>query len=112
MMYNHGVITKTQSPRGHTRVNLTFPADLLADVAAIVAPRRRNQFIVDATADAVRRMRLAQVIGRLRLETTWTDERHPELAGDADVASYVDRLRGAWPGRSWEALAPDSSGHA
>lgn len=94
----------------HRRVNVTFPADLLDTLDDAVPARKRNQFIVEATARALRRDRLAQIVESLREAPAWSDDDHPELSSNDDVARHVEAVRSTWPARTWDDFDTDSQG--
>jgi len=76
------------------RINILFPASLLAELKEVVPPRERNRFIVQATEKELRRVRLARVIEELREKPAWRDEDHPDLGSIEDVARWLYRVRG------------------
>lgn len=76
------------------RVIVTFPESLLGDMKRFVPARKRNEVIVAATEELVRKMRLLAV-----LEETagaWTDENHPDLATPEDVDAWLRDVRVRW----------------
>jgi len=86
------------------RINVTFPADLLAAVDSVVPARKRTQFIVAATEDALRRLELARAIDALREDPAWTEEYHPELTDARSADRYVREMRGRWLPRTWNRI--------
>jgi hypothetical protein len=85
-------MTATTVPK--RRINVTFPEPLLEIMEAIIPPRERNGFIVEATERALRQERLLKAI-----ETSsgaWSDTDHPDLTTDEDIDRYVRRLRDSW----------------
>lgn len=76
------------------RVIVTFPEALLGDMKRFVPARKRNEVIVAATEELVRKMRLLAVLE----ETTgaWTDENHPDLATPEDVELWLRDVRARW----------------
>lgn len=88
------------------RINVTFPADLLALLDSTVLPRERNRFIVEATKRSLRRERLRQA-----LEVSagaWSAEDYPDLTTVEDVERYVRRLREAWMPRTWDQIIEEN----
>ena len=76
------------------RVIITFPESLLGDMKRFVPARKRNEVIVAATEELVRKMRLLAV-----LEETagaWTDENHPDLTTPEDVEIWLRDTRARW----------------
>jgi hypothetical protein len=71
------------------RAHVLLPDDLLADIDALVGPRRRSAFLIDVLRQEVNRRRLLAALGDP--EPAWKDEDHPELAQGA--AAWVRRLR-------------------
>jgi len=92
------------------RINVIFPADLLAELNRLVPPRQRNRFIVEATEQALRRTRLGQVLAELRREPAWKDKDHPDLLTAPDVNRYVRRFRQAWMPHSWDEILAEAKG--
>ena len=76
------------------RVNVTFPVRLLDDLNKLIPPRRRNQIIVAATAEYVRRMKLLAALKETA--GAWDDESHPELATPQDIDHWLRQLRSNW----------------
>ena len=76
------------------RINVTFPAGLLEDLDRLTPPRKRNQVIVAATADYVRRLKLLAVLKETA--GAWDDESHPELATPQDIDRWLRQLRSNW----------------
>ena len=76
------------------RIIVTLPESLLGDLKRFVPARKRNEVIVAATEELVRKMRLLAV-----LEETagaWTDENHPDLATPGDVETWLRDVRARW----------------
>jgi hypothetical protein len=76
------------------RINVTFPVELLEDLYSLAPPRKRNQVIVAATADYVRRLKLLAVLKETA--GAWDDESHPELATPQDIDRWLHQLRSNW----------------
>ena len=90
------------------RINVTFPADLLALLDSVVPPRERNRFIVEATDRSLRRERLRRVLAKLRERPAWSDEDHPDLMTTEDVEHYIRCLRETWMPRTWDEIIQES----
>lgn len=90
------------------RINVIFPADLLALLDSVVPPRERNHFIVEATERSLRHERLRKVLSELRERPAWSDEDHPDLMTAEDVERYVRRLRASWTPRSWDEMIEET----
>jgi hypothetical protein len=91
--------TRTKATR---RINVTFPTDLLELLDAVVPPRERNRFIVEATEQSLRRERLQKALAASA--GAWSDEDHPDLATAEDIERYVRRLRETWMPRTWDEI--------
>lgn len=94
-------MTATAQPK--ERINVTFPKSILESLAAIVPPRERNAFIVEATGEALQRKRLLKALRES--SGAWSDEDHPDLMTVEDVDRYVRQLRETWLPQTWEDLA-------
>ena len=90
------------------RISVPFPEPVLELLKAVVPPRKRNAFIVQATEQALRRERLRKVIEAQRENPAWSDEDHPDLMTVKDVDRYVRRLRETWMPRSWDEVLEDA----
>lgn len=88
------------------RINITFPVLLLEDLRRYVPRRRRNQFIVEATEEALKRRRLLKALQESA--GAWSDEDHPDLMTVEDVNRYVRRLRETWLLRSWDEIIEEA----
>jgi hypothetical protein len=82
------------TPGNKKRINVTFPEPLLEMMDRVVAPRKRNSFIVEATERALRHERLLKAIEQS--SGAWSDADHPDLQTDDDIDGYVRRLRETW----------------
>jgi hypothetical protein len=78
------------------RFNVVFPAEVLKDLRTLVPPRKRGEFVVEATARELRRLRLRALSERLRKEPAWKLEDHPDLATPDDIERWVDQMRASW----------------
>ncbi len=82
------------APISKRRINVTFPEPLLELMEAVIAPRERNNFIVEATERALRQERLLKAIEKS--SGSWTEASYPELRTDEDIDRYVRQLRETW----------------
>ncbi len=78
------------------RFNVVFPADVLKDLRELVPPRKRGEFVVEATTKELKRLKVQALLERLRREPAWTLENHPDLATPDDVEHWVESLRASW----------------
>lgn len=76
------------------RVNVTFPESLLGELRRYVPARKRNQVIVAATEDYVRKLKLLMVLKETA--GAWDDKGHPELATPQDVDRWLRQVRSQW----------------
>ena len=76
------------------RINVTFPERLLAELDELVPPRKRSQFIVRATDEYLRKLKLVSAIQETA--GAWDEASHPELATPADVDGWIRDRRGEW----------------
>lgn len=76
------------------RINVTFPVQLLEDLSIYAPPRKRNQIIVTATEDYVRKLRLLAVLKETA--GAWDNESHPELATPEDIDRWLRQIRSTW----------------
>ena len=85
------------------RINVTFPKSMLDSLEAVVPPRERNAFIVEATGEALQRKRLLKALSAS--SGAWSDEDHPDLMTVEDIDHYVRKLRETWMPRTWDEIA-------
>lgn len=76
---------------GMVKTQVVFPQDVLEELDRIVTPRKRSEFIVEATLARVRKERFLKALDRAY--GAWTDENHPDLKTKEDVVAYVRRIR-------------------
>lgn len=88
-----------------TRINVTFPVQLLRDLDKYVPPRKRNQVIVAATEAYVHKLKLLAVLKETA--GAWDDQSHPELATPEDIDRWLRQIRSSW---RREPLWPEGSG--
>ncbi|MCL0065691.1 hypothetical protein M1N79_02230 [Dehalococcoidia bacterium] len=82
------------------RINITFPVSLLEDLRRYTPRRKRNEFIVKATEEELKRERLLRALRGSA--GAWSNEDHPDLMTIEDVNRYVRRLRETWVPQSWD----------
>ena len=73
------------------RTHVVLPAELVAEIDALVGARRRSRFIAQAAEQRLQQERLLRA-----LEAgfgAWKDEDHPELNGPDGTVGWVRRLR-------------------
>ena len=76
------------------RINVTFPLRLLEDLNRYAPPRKRNQVIIIATENYVRKLKLLAVLKETA--GAWDDESHPELATPEDIDLWLREIRSGW----------------
>ena len=90
------------------RINVAFPAPLIAEMEKYIPRGERNRFIVEAAEKELRRRRFKAVLEELRREPAWSDEDHPDLMTIEDVDRYVRRLRETAMPRTWDERIKES----
>lgn len=90
------------------RINVTFPVSLLEELKDHVPQRERNKFIVAATENHLKQVKLKKVVAELRQKPAWSDKDHPDLMTVEDVDNYVRRLRETAMPRSWDEIAKEA----
>jgi hypothetical protein len=93
-------------------ITVDLSVDVLTLLDAVVPEQDREQFIVEATENALRRERLRRVVADLREGPAWTDENHPDLMTVEDVDRHVRRLRESWMPRTWDEIAEEAEKEA
>ena len=71
------------------RTLIQVPPDLVAEIDALVGPRKRSAFLVELARREIKRQKLLKVFENT--EPIWRDEDHPEFAGGSDA--WVRALR-------------------
>lgn len=95
-------------PADRKRITIYMPKALLDNLRTYVPRGKRTAFIVKATGEAIKRIKLRKALdGSFG---AWTDEDHPELATNEDIERYVRELRGSW--RPADDGREDSDTHA
>ena len=79
----------TQRQRAH----VVLPAQLVAEIDALVGTRGRSRFIAEAAEERLQRERMLKLMDDYF--AFWKDEDHPELQGPGGTAGWVRRLRQA-----------------
>ena len=87
------------------RINVTLPAQLIDELDALVPARERSEVIAKATAEYVRKLKVANVVRETA--GVWAYEDHPEFATLEDVNRWLEDSRAQW--RTSEALEPDNA---
>ena len=72
------------------RTLVQVPPDLVAEIDALVGPRKRSAFLVELARREIKRQKLLKLFENT--EPIWRDEDHPELAQDSSDA-WVRSLR-------------------
>jgi hypothetical protein len=85
------------------RLNIRVPRELVDELKRLVPARKRSQVIVDATAEAVARLKQQEA---LREDKIWSDESHPDLTSQEDINRYLREMRASWERRLRERLSP------
>lgn len=73
------------------RINVSFPPEVLEELAQIVPPGERSQLIVQATEKELKRRKLLQA--PKKAAGAWTDENHPELKTIDDIHNWLAQIR-------------------
>jgi len=94
---------RSLSTEGVERLNIRVPRELANDLKRLVPARKRTQLIVDATAEAVARLKQQEA---LREGKIWSDESHPDLKSQEDINRYLREMRASWERRLSERLSP------
>lgn len=76
---------------GTVKTQVVFPSEVLQQLDALVAPRKRSAFIVEATLARLRQERFKKAWDSAY--GAWTDENHPDLKTPEDINAYVRRIR-------------------
>ncbi len=84
------------------RINVTVPISLLEELQAFVPKRQRNQFIVSALSEKMRRLKLLQALQKS--SGSWAAQDYPELATAQDIDAYIREMRTSYRPRSWDEL--------
>ncbi len=69
------------------RINVTFPAQLLEELDALIPPRKRSEVIVEATVEYMRKLKALAVLKQSA--GAWGDANHPELATPEDINAWL-----------------------
>lgn len=73
------------------KTQVVFPTEVLQQLDGLVAPRKRSEFIVEATLERLKREGFKRAWDRAK--GAWTDEAHPDLKTPEDINAYVRRIR-------------------
>jgi hypothetical protein len=77
-----------------THIEIDFPVELLDDLNRLAPSSRRDEIIVAATADYVRRLKTLAALKETA--GAWSDESHPDMATPADIDRWLSQLRAGW----------------
>lgn len=91
-----------------TRINITLPNSLMAELKKYVPPRKRNQFIVAIIEKELNRMRLQNALQESA--GAWAEEEHPALTTVDEINAYVRQLRESSLPGSWVEATRDENG--
>ena len=80
----------TMSTQGQ-RTHVALPAELVAEIDALVGLRGRSRFIAKAAKERLQRERMLSLLNECF--ALWKDEDHPELAGSEGTAGWIRRSR-------------------
>jgi hypothetical protein len=73
------------------RTHVVLPAELVAEIDALVGTRGRSRFIAQASEERLRRERMLRAMDEGF--AVWKDEDHPELQGPEGTVGWVRRIR-------------------
>jgi len=72
-----------------TRTHITVPSQLLKQIDTVVGTGKRSQFMVEATEQLLKKLKITSVL--YRTAGAWSKNHHPELREGS--VPYVVRLR-------------------
>jgi hypothetical protein len=73
------------------RMNIIVPIDLVDELSKTVGTRKRSSFIVEATREKLKRVKLGNALKEAK--GSWSDEDYPEFKTQEDISSWVRSLR-------------------
>jgi hypothetical protein len=73
------------------RTHVVLPAELVAEIDALVGTRGRSRFITQASQERLQRERMLRAVEEGF--ALWKDEDHPELQGPEGTLGWVRRIR-------------------
>lgn len=76
------------------RITINVPAELLKELNRLGSPNKRNQIIVEATSDYVRKMKRLRVLRDTA--GAWDDASHPDLNTLDDIEKWMRQIRSQW----------------
>ena len=76
------------------RITINVPSELLKELNRLGSPNKRNQIIVDATSDYVRKMKRLRVLRNTA--GAWDDASHPDLNSLDDIEKWIRQIRLQW----------------
>ena len=75
-------------------ITITLPASLFARLEALVPPEQQNRFIVEAVN---RQLTFEEQLAAINESAgSWRDENHLDMLTDADIDSWLKKLRSSW----------------
>lgn len=75
----------------NVRMNIILPADLVDELSKTVGARKRSNFIVEATREKLKRLKLGDALKEAK--GSWSDEDYPEFKTQEDISRWVSSLR-------------------
>ena len=74
-----------------SRLNISFPPEVLEELKKFVPSGERSQLIVQATQQELKKRKL--LLALKKAAGAWKDENHPELKTVDDIHRWLDQLR-------------------
>jgi hypothetical protein len=74
-----------------TRTHVVLPAELIAEIDAVVGARKRGKFIQEAVEERLLRDRQTKALDMAC--GAWKDEDHSELCGPGGTEGWIRQLR-------------------
>jgi hypothetical protein len=75
----------------NVRMNIIVPADLVDELSKTVGARKRSSFIVEATREKLKKVKLGNALKEAK--GSWSDEDYPEFQTQEDISKWVSSLR-------------------
>lgn len=79
------------------RINISLPKSVLEDIQQLVAPRKRNEFIAEATKEKLALLKQQKALGKTA--GAWKDKNHPHLNTAKDMEVFLKETRGSYKKR-------------
>ncbi len=73
------------------KTHILFPKPLLKEVDKLVGTGHRSQFVIEATEEKLKRMKVIEALKSAA--GSWTDKRHPKLKTQKDINRYLKKVR-------------------